>query len=61
MHSFARHRPSRASKAEALETKVALLTDTGFVVVETEEIRPPRFSAFPGASIIRASRNERLS
>lgn len=37
---------------------VALLTDAGFTVVETEEIQPPRFSAFPGASVIRASRNE---
>lgn len=35
-----------------------LLTDAGFTVVETEDIQPPRFSAFPGASIIRASRNE---
>jgi ubiquinone/menaquinone biosynthesis C-methylase UbiE len=33
---------------------VALLTDAGFTVVETEEIRSPRFSAFPGASIILA-------
>ena len=37
---------------------VVLLTDGGFTVVETEEIQSPRFSAFPGASIIRASRNE---
>ncbi len=37
-----------------LQDLVALLTEAGFTVVETEEIQPPRFSAFPGASIIRA-------
>jgi ubiquinone/menaquinone biosynthesis C-methylase UbiE len=37
---------------------VVLLTDGGFTVVETEEIQSPRFSAFPGASIMRATRNE---
>jgi ubiquinone/menaquinone biosynthesis C-methylase UbiE len=33
---------------------VALLKEAGFDQLETEELRPPRFSAFPGAGIIRA-------
>jgi ubiquinone/menaquinone biosynthesis C-methylase UbiE len=37
---------------------VALVTDAGLTVVETEDIPSLRFSAFPGASIIRASRND---
>jgi len=32
----------------------ALLMEAGFDRLETEELRPPRFSAFPGAGIIRA-------
>src|SRR6266700_3349201 len=37
---------------------VALVTDAGFERVETEEMSPARFSAFPGASIIRAAKND---
>jgi ubiquinone/menaquinone biosynthesis C-methylase UbiE len=32
----------------------ALITDAGFEDPETEEMQPPRFSAFPGAGLIRA-------
>ncbi len=32
----------------------ALVKDAGFDQVETEEMRPPRFSAFPGAGFVRA-------
>jgi ubiquinone/menaquinone biosynthesis C-methylase UbiE len=32
----------------------ALVSDAGFSQVETEELRPPRFSAFPGAGILKA-------
>lgn len=31
-----------------------LVKDAGFSEVETEEMRPPRFSAFPGAGFVRA-------
>ena len=34
-----------------------LLADGGFTIIETKEIQPARLSSFPGASIIRASRN----
>jgi len=37
-----------------LQDLVALLKDAGFSQVETEEMRPPRFSAFPGAGFVRA-------
>ena len=33
---------------------VALIKEAGFSQVETEEMPPVRFSAFPGASLIRA-------
>lgn len=52
-------RTGRAARFHAggsrLQDLIALLTDAGFTVVETEAIPPPRFSAFPGASIIRAT------
>jgi ubiquinone/menaquinone biosynthesis C-methylase UbiE len=32
----------------------ALVKEAGFSQVETEEMRPPRFSAFPGAGFVRA-------
>ncbi len=55
------HRTDRAGRAarfhaggSRVHDLVALLKDAGFTVVETEEIRPLRFSAFPGASILRA-------
>ncbi len=35
----------------------ALVSDTGFSQVETEEMQPPRFSAFPGAGFVRAYKN----
>src|SRR5216683_7413000 len=35
----------------------ALLKEAGFDQLETEEIQPPRFSAFPGAGIIRADKS----
>jgi SAM-dependent methyltransferase len=41
-----------------LHELAALVTDAGFAQVETEEMRPARFSAFPGAGFVRASKNE---
>ncbi len=35
----------------------ALVSDAGFEQVETEEMQPPRFSAFPGAGFVRAYKN----
>ncbi len=35
----------------------ALVADAGFAQVETEQMRPPRFSAFPGAGFVRASKS----
>jgi len=35
----------------------ALLKEAGFDQLETEEIQPPRFSAFPGAGIIQADKS----
>ncbi len=35
----------------------ALVEDAGFEHLETEEMRPPRFSAFPGAGIVRAHKS----
>lgn len=35
---------------------VTLVKDAGFEQVDTEALRPARFSAFPGASIVRASK-----
>ena len=37
-----------------LHELAALVADAGFVEVEMEELRPPRFSAFPGAGFVRA-------
>jgi SAM-dependent methyltransferase len=45
--------PAGGSRPRNLE---ALLQEAGFVQLVTEEARPPRFSAFPGANIIRAHR-----
>ncbi len=36
---------------------VALVKEAGFERVETEEMRPPRFSAFPGAGLIHADKS----
>ncbi len=38
----------------SMEELAALVSDAGFSEVETEKMRPPRFSAFPGAGIVRA-------
>jgi ubiquinone/menaquinone biosynthesis C-methylase UbiE len=60
-------RTGRAARFHAggssLEDLAALVRDAGFEGLETDEIRPPRFSAFPGAGIVRAqkSRDERAN
>jgi hypothetical protein len=69
MHSFARHNHRPTGQALTAETNglilkggwcydlhelAALVADAGFSQVEMEEMRPPRFSAFPGASFVRA-------
>ncbi len=36
----------------------ALISEAGFLQLEIEEIHPPRFSAFPGASILRACKGD---
>jgi ubiquinone/menaquinone biosynthesis C-methylase UbiE len=38
----------------SLHELAALVQEAGFSQVETEEMRPPRFSAFPGAGLVRA-------
>jgi len=38
----------------SLPELAALVADAGFAQVETEELRPARFSAFPGAGFVRA-------
>jgi ubiquinone/menaquinone biosynthesis C-methylase UbiE len=55
------HKQDRAGRAarfhaggSSMEELVALVSDAGFSEVETEKVRPPRFSAFPGAGLIRA-------
>jgi hypothetical protein len=40
-----------------LDELAALVADAGFVRVETEQMQPPRFSAFPGAGFVRASKS----
>lgn len=51
-------RKGRAARFHAggsrLSDLVALVEEAGFVCVEYEEMQPPRFSAFPGASFVRA-------
>ncbi|HEX6552945.1 MAG TPA: methyltransferase domain-containing protein [Ktedonobacteraceae bacterium] len=41
----------------SMQDLAALVKDAGFEDVETEEMRPPRFSAFPGAGIVRAHKS----
>jgi ubiquinone/menaquinone biosynthesis C-methylase UbiE len=41
----------------AIQDLAALLKEAGFSQVETEEMRPPRFSAFPGAGFVRAHKS----
>lgn len=54
-------RTGRAARFHAGGSRVqdllALLMDASFIVVDTEEVPSPRFSAFPGASIIRADKS----
>src|SRR6266566_723565 len=38
----------------SIQDLVALVKEAGFELVETEEMQPPRFSAFPGAALVRA-------
>ncbi len=40
-----------------MQELAALVSDTGFSEVETEEMRISRFSAFPGAGIVRARKS----
>jgi ubiquinone/menaquinone biosynthesis C-methylase UbiE len=40
-----------------MQDLAALLKEAGFEHLETEEMRPPRFSAFPGAGIVRAHKS----
>ncbi|HEY0755582.1 MAG TPA: methyltransferase domain-containing protein [Ktedonobacteraceae bacterium] len=37
---------------------VSIISDAGFDQLETEEMQPARFSAFPGAGFVRAHKNE---
>jgi len=41
----------------SMQDLAALVSDAGFSEVETEEMRLPRFSAFPGAGIVRAHKS----
>jgi len=41
----------------SMQDLAALVKDAGFERVETEEMRPPRFSAFPGAGFVRAHKS----
>jgi ubiquinone/menaquinone biosynthesis C-methylase UbiE len=51
-------RKGRAARFHAggssMQELVALVSDAGFPQVETQEMRPPGFSAFPGAVLVRA-------
>jgi ubiquinone/menaquinone biosynthesis C-methylase UbiE len=40
-----------------LHELAALVADAGFTQVETEQMQPPRFSAFPGAGFVRATKS----
>ena len=54
-------RHSRAARFHAggsrMQHLAALVSDAGFSQVETEEMQPPRFSAFPGVGILRAHKS----
>jgi SAM-dependent methyltransferase len=41
----------------SMDDLVALIKDAGFDQVKMEEMLPPRFSAFPGASFVKATKN----
>jgi ubiquinone/menaquinone biosynthesis C-methylase UbiE len=51
-------RQGRAARFHAggsnMQDLVALIKDAGFSQVETEDMQPTRFSAFPGAGFVRA-------
>jgi SAM-dependent methyltransferase len=40
-----------------MQDLAAMISDAGFSEVVTEEMQPPRFSAFPGAGFIRAHKS----
>lgn len=54
-------RQGRAARFHAggssLQDLAALVKDAGFSQVETEEMQPPRFSAFPGAVFVKADKS----
>jgi ubiquinone/menaquinone biosynthesis C-methylase UbiE len=56
-------RAGRAARFHAggssLHELVAVVSEAGFTHLETEEMTPPRFSAFPGAGLIRADKSDR--
>lgn len=56
-----KERQSRAVRFHAggssIQDLAALVKDAGFEDMETEEMQPPRFSAFPGAGIVRAHKS----
>jgi SAM-dependent methyltransferase len=59
------HKQERVGKAarfhaggSRLEDLATLVKEAGFGRVETEEMQPPRFSAFPGAGFVRAQKSE---
>ncbi len=41
----------------SIQDLVALVKEAGFSQVETQEMRPPRFSAFPGVGFVRAHKS----
>ena len=43
-----------------MQDLAAIVSDAGFSEVETEEMRPLRFSAFPGAGFVRAHKSQGL-
>jgi ubiquinone/menaquinone biosynthesis C-methylase UbiE len=58
------HKQDRAGQAarfhaggSSLHDLAALVADAGFFQVETEEMAPARFSAFPGAGLLRAHKS----
>ena len=54
-------RQGRAARFHAggssIQDLAAMVSDAGFSEVETEEMQPPRFSAFPGAGLVRADKS----
>jgi len=56
-----KERTGRAARFHAggsnMQDLATLLKEAGFSQVETEEMQPPRFSAFPGAGIIRVHKS----